>query len=446
MSRTSNIFQDLKEKQGDALSGNGDQKYTALGLRFNPFPKSGTTNINSSDTLYSTLVPVDEKVYLEVINFIKDSLRSNTIDKKDKFICATITGDYGSGKTQLLMFVKYILSEIETNQELPVRPYVIYIDNPGVKLSELIGSIISKIGEENFKKFVWEKVISRIKNQDSEKAKLDKYVYKGGALFDDGNSDPFAFENTVSYKRFLDAFLRYLVTSKTKKKEFEDAIREVILNALAVETGNQVISQYFYDIISEDYGVNKTWEALSSGSIRQLERKETDVIKFIVQLIKDQGYSDFFILVDEFEDVTAGRLTKVQVDNYVYNLRTLLDEHREWSLMFAMTSEALKKLRSVSPPLADRITSRQILLQSLSDDQAKQLIKSHLGFAKTTGDSHKSECHPFSEEAIIELNNKVSGNSRTLLRLCFQLLERFSESNPDGTKQIDTEFIQNIQL
>ena len=60
-------------------------------------------------------------------------------------------------------------------------------------------------------------------------------------------------------------------------------------------------------------------QALTSGSLKQLKGKEARVIKYIVKLVKEQGFSDFFILVDEFEDITEGRLTKSQIDNYVYN-------------------------------------------------------------------------------------------------------------------------------
>ncbi|UPT67960.1 MAG: hypothetical protein M0D57_04670 [Sphingobacteriales bacterium JAD_PAG50586_3] len=213
---------------------------------------------------------------------------------------------------------------------------------------EFIGSIITRIGEENFKKFIWTKIIEQITHSKELRDQLKKFENRGGSLFQDTNPDPYAAENTVSYKRFLDSFVRYINNIK-QRKEFEEVFKKVLLKVLEIEVNDTVLAYYFYDLLSDDYGVNKTWEALSSGSIKQLDKKEADIIRYIVRLIKEQGYTDFFILVDEFEDITEGRLTKMQVDNYVYNLRTLLDEHREWCLLFAMTGQALKKLRSVSP-------------------------------------------------------------------------------------------------
>lgn len=444
MTTNPNIFEDLS-LIGSLDSTALESKYRNFGLRFNPFPKSGTTNINGSDSLYSSLFPVDTNVYKEVLNFIKDSIIFNPLEQKDRFICATITGDYGTGKTQLLMYIKYVLTNLSSNNKINVRPFVVYVDNPGAKLSELIGSIISKIGEENFKKFVWEKIINKIKETDKLKLKLDPFVFKGSVLFHDVNNDPYHNDNITSYKKFLDSFVRYQNAAKSKRKEFELIFREVILESLSYETNNSIISQYLYEIISEDFGVNKTWEDLSSGSIKQLDRKEAEIIKFIVKLIKDQGYTDFFILVDEFEDVTAGRLSKVQIDNYVYNLRTLLDEHRDWCLMFAMTSEALKKLRSVSPPLADRITIRQILLESLTDEHAELLIKRHLDIAKSE-ESIKESIIPFTKESIIYLNEKVNGNPRILLRNCYQALERFVSQINDTKTTMDVEFLKENSL
>lgn len=436
MNQDSGLLDKIFSGQGATATPEGDKRYEKLGLKFNPFPRSGTTNINGSDLYNGKLIPVDEKVKNQIIDFISHSLNDNHINKEDKFISATITGNYGSGKTQLLMFVKYILGEVSTVHKGQKNPYVIYIDNPGVKLLEFIGSIISRIGEENFKKFIWSKIITQIRGAQELRTRLAKFEGKGSSLFKDANPDPYADENTISYKKFLDAFVRY-ITSAKQRKEFEDIFRSVLLKVLEVEVKDSLLAQYFFELISDDYGVNKTWEALSSGNIKQLDKKEADIIKYIVRLIKEQGFTDFFILVDEFEDITEGRLTKTQVDNYVYNLRTLLDEHREWCLLFAMTGQALKKLRSVSPPLADRITSRLINLQDLNKDQAKKTVLNYLSIAM---DKSPADYSPFDESGIEKLNELVEGNARKFLKNCFFMVEKVLDIL-DGSGRINSEFV-----
>jgi Cdc6-like AAA superfamily ATPase len=435
MSENKELIDKIFSKQNTSEISDQDKRYAKLNLKFNPFPRSGTTNINGSDLYNQKLIPVDEQVQDQIIDFIAHALNTNYLNKDDKFISATITGNYGSGKTQLLMFVKYVLGEVSVLHKGQKNPYVIYIDNPGVKLLEFIGSIISKIGEDDFKKFIWSKIISQISNAKELQDRLAKFVHKGSALFADVNPDPYAAENKVSYKKFLEAFVRYL--NPKQRREFEDAFRSVLLKVLEVEIKDSTIAQYFYELILEDYGVNKTWEALSSGSIKQLDKKEADIIRYIVRLIKEQGYTDFFILVDEFEDITEGRLTKTQVDNYVYNLRTLLDEHREWSLFFAMTGQALKKLRSVSPPLADRITTRLITLQSLDDTQATRITGNYLNIARLEA---ADTLAPFDVSGISKLNDLVDGNARKFLKNCYFMVEKASELFSELHK-IDSDFV-----
>jgi hypothetical protein len=412
-------------------------RYVKLSLQFNPFPRSGTANINGSDLFNRRLIPVDEITTDQIVGFVRDALKVNPIDAKDRFISATILGDYGSGKTQLLMYVRSVLGEVSTAHKGHPNPYVIYVDNPGVKLSELVGTIISKIGEDNFRKFIWSKIIRNIKLSDELRERLRKFQGSGGVLFHDTNPDPYSEENTVSYKQFLNSFTRY-VSNTRSRKELDETLKEVLIRVLEGEVGDPVLAQYFYEMLSEDYGVNKTWEALASGTIKHLDKKVAHIIRYIVRLIKEQGYTDFFILVDEFEDITEGRLTKAQVDNYVYNLRTLLDEHREWCLLFAMTSAALRKLRLVSPPLADRISSRVILLHNLDVPQARKIVLNYLNLAR---ESENEELHPFDLSGIEKLNELVEGNARRFLRSCHFIVERALE-DLDADKLIDSVYVK----
>ena len=174
--------------------------------------------------------------------------------------------------------------------------------------------------------------------------------------------------------------------------------------------------------------------------MKQLKGKEARVIKYIVKLVKEQGFSDFFILVDEFEDITEGRLTKSQIDNYVYNLRTLLDEQREWCLLFTMTPLALKKLRSVSPPLADRISSREIWLQDLNTEQAISIVKNYMTIVE-----HDSLL-PFTEDGIAYLVDIVDGNIRRFLKMCFRLIEEAALTFTSPDNKIDKAFIESQNL
>lgn len=409
-----------------------ENRYNMWGIEFNPFPRSGTSNINSNDDVNEKLSPVESEIHEKLKRYILDALTPNDMDEEDKFISATIVGDYGSGKTQLLMYVKSFLNKIGSSHSY-IKPFTIYIDNPGGSILEFLGNIISKIGEENLRKYLWNKIINSIKKSNENKDKLKQFVPTQGVLFGDKNVnyDPYNDANTTSYKKFLDTFIRQLQSNK--KKTLDEVLKNMIIEILYEETQDSVVAYYFYDFISSDFGINKTWEAITSGSLKQISGKEFLFIKYIIRLLKQEGFTDVFILVDEFEDITQGRLTKSQLDNYIHNLRTLLDKQREWCLLFAMTPLALSKLKSISPPLADRISTRELQLQNLNKEEAIIIISNYLNLAGSNG------VNPFNDSAIEYIIEKSEGNIRRFLKIAFTILELASVKN---TPTIDVDFIK----
>lgn len=408
-------------------------KYTQWGIEFNPFPRSGTANINGTDGINISLAPFNVQVEQEINRFIMDSFALNGVDNKDQFISATIVGDYGSGKTQLLMYVRGVLNTIREGHKF-LKPYTIYIDNPGGTILEFIGSIIAKIGEENIRKYVWNHIIEVIMSDDDVKSRIKTMAPTQGMLWqEEGESpDPFDKANTVSYKRFLDAILRNMSTPNRKK--FDGYFSGIVKSILEKDTSDTTVAYYFYDFISSDFGINKTWEALTSGNLKQVTGKEFAIIKYIIKLLKREGYTHVYILVDEFEDLTEGRLTKVQLDNYIHNLRTLLDKQREWCLLFAMNPLALDRLKKVSPPLADRISVRQINLDNLQKEEMKSLLEKYLSLANYQGET------PIQQDAMDYILKVCDGNPRRILKVTFSLFESAASL---GVKVINKEFVEN---
>lgn len=408
---------------------NPETRYKKFGLDFNPFPKSGTANINESINTTYSLTPIDENVTDKIAKYVADSLYSQ--DGTDDYkLIGTITGDYGTGKTQLLLFAKALLLTQEK------KSYVIYINNPGTKLSELIGSVIENIGQEQFKKYLWSQIMEGIKSNNSYKETLLAFLPQQG-LFP--NKDPFSIENEANHKMFIEAFLSQMADRK-KIKEFNNTLKEIVVSIIATKNNDDnVIANYFYDLVSEDFGINKTWETLVSGSGQYLDKKVVKLLNAIISIVQEQGFERFYLLVDEFEDITSGRLTKKEVDNYTHNLRTLIDKERRWCLLIAMTSQALKDLKNISPPLVDRLTDRQIEIHRLTNDEAEILLLNYLNLART--DSR--ELSPFTNETIEYLNsqNGANGLPRLFLRRSFLLLERAAEELIEN-ELITVEFAQ----
>ena len=407
-----------------------ENKYEKLNLKFNPFPISGSTYIHSSDELTSYLVPIDDAVRKEIFDFIINSLKKQE-HTQDSYQGMTITGDYGSGKTQLLMYLKFLL---ESTPFPSKKPYVIYIDNPGVKISELISAIISEIGHSNLKKYIWNFVIGKLKeNQDRfysdtglNKSLMPEY-------------EPFNERNNASYKLFLDDCYKL----KPNKNEFAAKWRNLLITILkSKEINNKedgFIAQEFFNILDDELGISSTWDSLLNSQ-KSIEKREVNFINAIISLLHSEGFTNVFILIDEFEDITRGRLTKQQTDNYLHSLRTLLDKERRWSVVFAMTNEAFTQVEKNVPPLAERMTtSKTILDNNLTDEQIAKLVLNYLSFAQ----KEKKGYYPFSEESIKEINQRKEKNARRILSFCFRVIEE--ALNLEETQlPISKEFISNF--
>lgn len=430
----------LEERVKQRIDNQG-KRFEKFGLKINPFPKSGTANTNESSDFTKLLAPIDDNIKHEIENYVIDSLFSED-DDDQKLIC-TITGDYGTGKTQLLLYAKWLI------QSLPKNAYVIYINNPETKLSELIGAIIEHIGQEQFKKYLWEQILTKLKSNENYKDQLLNFITKSktgktGDLFDSQDlsleNNPFSIENETNHKALLDSFLK-LLPSNSDKKEFNNILKQIITQILLESNDNDfVIANYFYNLISEDFGVNKTWETITSGSGQYLDNKVVKLLNAIINIVQAQGFERFYILVDEFEDITSGRLAKKEVDNYSHNLRTLIDKERRWCLLIAMTSAALKDLRLISPPLVDRLTDREIKIERLTNEQAKQIFINYLNIAREE-DKKGQSTFPFTEEAIEYINSKSEELPRLVLRRANFLLERASEVLKDK-EEISKDFVE----
>ena len=311
----------------DLIKSNLQKKFE---LNFNPFPKSGIAIINDSDNIVSKLAPVDEEVTRKIVTYIHDALYSGSIDSQglrtDKYVSLIVRGEYGSGKTQTLMFIKYLFNNIKNNN---IKPYVVYVDNPGQKLSELIGGIVAQIGVENFKKYIWNIFISYLDEQPDIKTDLFRKSYKKEvSLFpiseiENGNYTNLT--NTVqNYKELIDKLT--FGKNNAEKKQLVERLKSHIINSLIPETGSPVVAEYFYDILSETIGVSKSWDMLTTGNVKELDKREVNILKAIVKIVCEQlEYTDFIILIDEFEEITAERLKRTDIDNYLRNLRLLID-------------------------------------------------------------------------------------------------------------------------
>ena len=406
-------------------------------LNYNPFPKSGIAIINESDDIVSSLSPVNDEVVNTIFEYIKDALYNSATNGKDldnKYISLIVRGEYGSGKTQTLMYIKYLLQNLKLDN---IRPYVIYIDNPGQKLSELIGGIISQIGIENFRKYLWNIFISYLDNNIDAKQEILKEAtgrpIENTFFSEQETSSLLLIEKIQNYKELIDSIT--IRRSATEKKSFIQLLKDHMIRCFIEESESAVVASYFYDIVSETIGISKSWDMLVTGNVKELDKREVNILKAIVGIVQKQlGYTDFIILIDEFEEITAERLKKSDVDNYLSNLLFLIDREKNWCSVFAMTGKALSIIESYSPPLAGRIKGSFVDLKPLNEAELKKMIANYLSIARS--ESIDDDIYPFDESGIKEMlevkDVQLKGSPRFILKLCYTLLQRAVDELPEN--------------
>lgn len=439
------------------LSSDGQLK-EKFGLNYNPFPRSGIAVIDDTDKALGKLVPLHKDVSRKIIDYITDVINPGSVKKNDgDYLSLIIRGDYGTGKTQTLMYIKYLLKSINIEG---IRPYVIYIDNPGQKLPELIGSIVEQIGVENFRRYLWnifikylngegevfsEKRSEEVSNMvDSIREDITSVILpREQTLFEPQTLiDKDLFEKQyLNYKVLLNELLN--ISKSSQKKEIIKKLKEHMIKCYTGFFKSSVVADYFYDIVSDNLGINKSWDIITSGSSAELNKREVYILKAIVNIVKSEmDYNSFIILVDEFEEITTERLKPTDIDNYLRNLRSLIDREKNWCSVFAMTGLALENIRTYSPPLAARIDDRIVDLQRLDKESCTTLISNYLSIARENQDYDIS---PFTISAIETLLNtkdkQLAGSPRFIVKTCYMLLQRAAEELDKGA-QIDEEFVR----
>lgn len=414
-------FESILIQKRDRVPENIHQKF---GLTSNPFPKSGMANINEPTEISYILSAINNEIVDKTARYVADSLYSVDNTENGKLV-GTITGDYGVGKTQLLLFIRALILKYDKNS------FIVYINNPGAKISELIDVIIDNIGKEQFKKYLWGRIIDEIQNSLEYRELLVECL--GPNLF---SKNPLDLKYWINHKSFLNDLISQ-AKDRIKLKELNNILKKIILDVLS-KRNDEVIAQYFYYLISEDLGVNMAWSTLVSGVGLYTGKNSVKLLNAIISILREQGYRRVYFLIDEFEDITSVRLTKREVDNYSYNLRTLMDEERSWCMLIAMTSGALKNLNSFSPPLFDRITERKIEISRLSDEEAKLVLINHLNLVRKSSDS----LFPFTDGLVTYLNLENNGIPRLFLKHLYFLIEKATECSE--CEQISEEFAKRV--
>lgn len=385
------------------------ERYSNMGLERNPFPVASIT----SPEYVSDLPPLRDDHLQTIFEFIR------TTATEGRYSGMAVIGDYGFGKTH---FLRWFEGKINSLSKGSLS--AIYVRDPGASSRELLFAMVRAIGEESLRKKVWFVV---------QKALVDA-VKKNGIRFLGEfretdpmqrrltEEDPERYRELVSetslanLQQFLETFDSLQLSREKLRQFFESELRPLV--------GNLAVAEQFASFVAKpEHEAYRSWIALASGTPKQLPVLHDDYFRAMLGILKANGVTHTYVLLDEFEDVAIVRLTPRKTLEYAAGLRMLIDTNlTDFSLILATTSAGFEAIARMYPPLSERLNFK-IDLSPLTELEVEKLISRYLTTARTEGGKPVEPVYPFSKGVIRKIAELSRGNPRTVVTICHRLIE-----------------------
>ena len=402
------IDQRLKEALLRAQGVQDKERYASLGLARNPFP-------------FASISSPEEVAFLP-------PLTENEKEFIEKFLAAPkpailwISGEYGSGKTHLLLWIRQFITDFGGGL---LAAY--YISNPGRSPTELAQQFMSAVGREDLSHKIRQIVIRRFHNDTrarGEQQVINEIRLGQGTLYSQEVQHLIEVlvrpDSQVNDVAWLDA-ARLLFSNWQGVVSY--ASRALMAEGVGVATVCDELAAFAF----ESQGMDEhAWAALIGGKKRGTSTFE-DQFRALVQVLIASGYRKVFLLIDEMEDLlVSGRLTSRQKTDYLATLRILLDESlAQLGVVMAGVEAAWEALKSLYAPMKWR-TSFRVELPRLNRTVATDLVRRYLDRSRVNeGDS----IEPFDADAVGAAVKLSEGNRRRFIAICYQAVEQAAASH-----------------
>ncbi|MCA9497510.1 MAG: hypothetical protein KC589_11310, partial [Nanoarchaeota archaeon] len=314
------IIQDLAKKEVSS-------SYERAKINFNPFPASGIAR-------HPSLEPLNNEINTEIINFI--SAAYNSVEGKDigDYAGLTIVGEFGSGKTHTMQYLKYLIEQLSDDEKSNLSAITCFIDRPEDSPQKVIHRIVENIGMDNLRKYIWKVIIENLKKKNKEEL-IRMFKNSNSLFFEESNFDKLFEEPNISSNiKFLNLFEKIGCNIEKLKDESSNIIKNMIDDDILVER--------YLSLIFPNKKSVMDWNVLAGYvSSTDMKRKEIHFLNSIVKILRESGYKQLFVFIDEFEDVS--KLKGAKLSDYVLTLNTLINSEKHWAVVVSLTQEALEK-------------------------------------------------------------------------------------------------------
>lgn len=411
----------------------------------NPFPPPGIANSMGFSP------PLRDRVFDQIYNFVRRGYST----RQRQFL--VVRGDYGSGKTQTLRFIEYIVNTHMNKGDHAAR--AIFVERPRLEAQELNRSILRTLGQDTVNKYVWfvirGELLKDLTNPSSQYEDLKRTLIaqrgqtgrgrKGrqsqppsgqlGLLADDNPALTAPFDSVFKpdvirdYRTFLSA-----LEGKGWSREDVRSYLSVLLQRALASPDTRLTQTFVALLLAPDEATFSSWEALLAitNTKMALPLRVPDFLRFLLQIMALNGIVYVYMLLDEFEEVSqTALLTTRQRQDYMYTLREVLNSIQDGlSVIIGISSPGWDAIQVEAVPFAD-VTPEIVGLGRIELSDALKLVQFYLDQEREGTAYPQGDLYPFSRDVIDYILRRfpkpAQRTPRNLIQFMYLLLNYAAE-------------------
>lgn len=415
------------EKEPLDLSELTKVDYSPFFLTRNPFPAIGIPS-------EGPLITADRQ---QILNRFKEALRQTIFE--DKTSITVLTGDYGSGKSHLLKYLKYrVNTQLLTSGN---QAFAIYVKSVGRSFKDMYLYFIDDIGRDFLTDQALKLIRSYLKNIGDAGAR--KYVYEK-ELSKKPDLISINVEQILEGSRFCDLFHDIRKTLAGIRNS------NVIYALLSLAHPNYapVAWRWFLgeSLTKDEKGLILVDDTIDDAADAQ------DAFRSIIAILRKSGIRAIVLLIDEFERFTL--VPKQSRDQYMDDIRHFIDDNPSGNcLVIAVTPTAYKWLNEVPNALTRRLSGAEFELSFFNEDETKELIARYIQTARKENanlslvikdrPNISPALYPFTNDGVKRIDERAKGLVSAIINLCRDSMDAAIQSN---SKVIDSRIIDSAKL
>lgn len=401
----------------------------------NPFPPPGIADASGE------YPPLRDRDFDALINFIQ---RGYSTGQRQFLV---IKGEYGSGKTQMLRYVEHIVNHIMGKGDHAAR--AIYVERPRLNAQELNRTILSTLGQDTVKKYVWfavrgllladlqekpQRFMDIQKNlitQRGQRSKSGRQRPPGQIeMWADGDPALTVPFNAVFNPRVVQDYRTFLDALESKGWSREDVrpyLSTLLLQATKLPDLTLLGQTFVALLLAPDDAAFASWETLlgMTNSKAMLPLRAPEFLRFLLRIMALNGIAYVYMLLDEFEEVSqTALLTLRQRQDYIYTIREVLNGIEEGlSVIIAISPPGWDALLREGVPLPD-VAADIINLPRVDLADAIKLVQSYLDRGRSGTTYPQGNLYPLNRELIAYVLDHFPRSAQRTPRSVVQFMHR----------------------